>query len=138
MLCIHETYLVYFIHTYNYGNKLSGQLRKTAMSLTLTPQAMYNQFKRPSAGIVRELYYIYKDLRSNESRDHYHEGGYLVPSPRYGFRFEAVSRHCRNSNQQFPKLAYYITSYQSRPRALCLTKILNEDISRTKRAFSKI
>ena len=24
------------------------------------------------------------------------------------------------------------------PRALCLTKILNEDISRTKRAFSKI
>ena len=25
----------------------------------LTPQAMYNQFKRPSAGSVRELYYIY-------------------------------------------------------------------------------
>ena len=41
--------------------------------------------------------YIYKDLRlkdlrSNESRDHYHEDGYLVPSPRYGFPFEAVSR----------------------------------------------
>ena len=43
--------------------------------------------------------YIYKDLRlktedlsSNESRDHYHEDGYLVPSARYGFRFEAVSR----------------------------------------------
>ena len=29
---------------------------------------------------------------SNESRDHYHEDGYLVPSPRYGFRFEALSR----------------------------------------------
>ena len=38
--------------------------------------------------------YIYKDLRlrSNESRDHYHEDGYLVPSPWYCFRFEAVSR----------------------------------------------
>ena len=43
--------------------------------------------------------YIYKDirlktedLRSNESRDHYHMDGYLVPSPRYVFRFEAVSR----------------------------------------------
>ena len=33
-----------------------------------------------------------KDLRSNESRDQYHEDGYLVPSPRYGFRFEAVFR----------------------------------------------
>ena len=43
---------------YNYGKKLSGQLRKTALSLT--PQAMYNQFKRPSVGIVRELYYIYR------------------------------------------------------------------------------
>ena len=64
------------------------------------PQAMYHQFKRPSAGSVCELYYIlYKDLRlkdvrSNESREHYHEDGYLVPSPRYGFRFEAVSRLC--------------------------------------------
>ena len=43
--------------------------------------------------------YLYKelrlktlDLRYNESRDHYHEDGYLVPSHRYGFRFEAVSR----------------------------------------------
>ena len=43
--------------------------------------------------------YIYKDLRlktedlrSNQSRDHYHGDGYLVPSPRHGFRFEAVSR----------------------------------------------
>ena len=40
--------------------------------------------------------YIYKDLRlkdlrSNESRDHYHGDGYLVPSPRHDFRFEAVS-----------------------------------------------
>ena len=33
-----------------------------------------------------------EDLRSSESRDHYHEDGNLVPSPRYGFRFEAVSR----------------------------------------------
>ena len=38
--------------------KLYGQLRKAALSLT--PQAMYNQFKRPSAGSVRELYYIYR------------------------------------------------------------------------------
>ena len=43
---------------YNYGKKLSGQLRKTVLSMT--PQAMYNQFKRPSAGSVRELYYIYR------------------------------------------------------------------------------
>ena len=37
--------------------------------------------------------YIYKDLRlrSNESRDHYNEDGYIVPSHRYGLRFEAVS-----------------------------------------------
>ena len=40
--------------------------------------------------------YIYKDLRlktydlrSNELRDHYHEDGNLVPSPRCGFSFEA-------------------------------------------------
>ena len=25
---------------------------------------------------------------------------------------------CRNSNQQFPKLAYYITRYQSRPQGI--------------------
>ena len=46
---------------YNQGNKLSGQpcfrismgqLRKTVLSMT--PQAMYNQFKRPSVGSVRE------------------------------------------------------------------------------------
>ena len=36
--------------------------------------------------------YVEKDLRSNESRDHYHMDCYLVPSPLYGFRFEAVSR----------------------------------------------
>ena len=36
--------------------------------------------------------YIYRDLRlrSNESRDHYHEDGDLVPSPRCGFGFEAA------------------------------------------------
>ena len=33
--------------------KINGQT-----ALSLTPQAMYNQFKRPSAGSVRELYYI--------------------------------------------------------------------------------
>ena len=39
--------------------------------------------------------YIYKDLRlktwdlrSHESRDHYHGDGNLVPSPRCGFSFE--------------------------------------------------
>ena len=43
---------------YNHGNKLSGQLRKTVLSIT--PQTMYNQFKRPSVASVRELYYIYR------------------------------------------------------------------------------
>ena len=43
---------------YNPGQKLWPKLRKTALSLT--PQAMYNQFKRPSAGSVSELYYIYR------------------------------------------------------------------------------
>ena len=38
--------------------KLMAKRQKTA--LCLTPQAMYNQFKRPSAGIVSELYYIYR------------------------------------------------------------------------------
>ena len=36
---------------------------------------------------------IYKDLRlktSSKSRDHYHEDGNLVPSPRCGFSFEAA------------------------------------------------
>ena len=42
---------------YNQGQKLYGQLRKMAFSLT--PQAMYNQFKRPYAGSIIELYYIY-------------------------------------------------------------------------------
>ena len=43
---------------YNHGKKVYGKLRKTALSLT--PQAMYNQFKRPSVVSVRELYYIYR------------------------------------------------------------------------------
>ena len=34
--------------------------------------------------------YIYKDLRSNESRDHYHEDGNLVPNNWCGFCFEAA------------------------------------------------
>ena len=33
--------------------------------------------------------YIYKDLRL-ESRDHYHEDGNLVPSPRCGFSVEVA------------------------------------------------
>ena len=45
---------------YNHGQQLYGQLRKTALSLT--PQAMYNQLKRPSTGSVRELYYIYRKI----------------------------------------------------------------------------
>ena len=44
---------------HNPGQKLWPKLRKTALSLT--PQAMYNQFKRPSAGSVSELYYIYRN-----------------------------------------------------------------------------
>ena len=46
------------ISLYNQGQKLHGQLRKTALSLT--PQAMNKKFKRPSAGSVRDLYYIYR------------------------------------------------------------------------------
>ena len=38
--------------------KLMAKRQKRA--LCLTPQAMYNQFKRPSAGSVSELYYIYR------------------------------------------------------------------------------
>ena len=56
---------MYTFCIYNHGQNLYGQLRKTALSLT--PQPMYNHFKRPSAGRARELYYIYRktqDLRS--------------------------------------------------------------------------
>ena len=38
---------------------LMANRQKTA--LCLTPQAMYNQFKRPSAGSVIELYHIYRN-----------------------------------------------------------------------------
>ena len=41
------------MHAYH-RQKLYGQLRK--MALSLTPQAMHNQFKRISEGSVRELY----------------------------------------------------------------------------------
>ena len=44
------------VSIYNPGQKIWPKLRKTA--LYLTPQAMYNQFKRPSVGSVSELYYI--------------------------------------------------------------------------------
>ena len=39
--------------------------------------------------IISLYIYIYKSLRSSESRDHYHEDGNLVPSLRCGFCFEA-------------------------------------------------
>ena len=48
----------YIFITYNQGQKLHGQLRK--MALSLTPQAMNKQFKRPYAGSVREHYNIYR------------------------------------------------------------------------------
>ena len=75
-----------FFRAYNPGQKLWPKLRKTALSLT--PQAMHNQFKRPSVNFTIFI----ERLKTNESRDHYHEDGYLVPSPRYCIRFEAVSR----------------------------------------------
>ena len=64
--------------------------------------ASHKQFKTLLRAHMAKLkiisLYIYKDwrlkiedLRSSESRDYYHVDGYLVPSPRYGFRFEAVS-----------------------------------------------
>ena len=46
------------LQIYNPGQKIWPKLRKTA--LYLKPQAMYNHFKRPSAGSVSELYYIYR------------------------------------------------------------------------------
>ena len=43
---------------YSHGKKLMAKRQKTVLSLT--GQAIYNQFKRPSAaGGVREIYYIY-------------------------------------------------------------------------------
>ena len=39
------------------NHRLMAKRQKTELSLT--PQAMYNQFKKPSAGSVSELYYIY-------------------------------------------------------------------------------
>ena len=82
-----------YLYGYNPSQKLLAQLRKTM--LCHKPQAIENSFKRPYGEVEDNLIiYIYKylrlktsDLRSNESLDHYHEDGYLVPSPRYGFRF---------------------------------------------------
>ena len=48
---------IIFSLIYNPGKKY-GQT-----ALYLTPQAMYNQFKRPSAGSVRELYYIHRKTK---------------------------------------------------------------------------
>ena len=44
--------------------------------------------------IYKDLRLKSKDIRSNESRDHYHEGGNLVPRPPCGFGFEAVFHFC--------------------------------------------
>ena len=43
-----------------------------------------------SLNIYKDLRLKTSDLRSSESRDHYHEDGKLVPSPRCGFGFEAA------------------------------------------------
>ena len=48
------------------------------------------RFKIMSLYIYKDLRLKTLDLKSNESRDHYHEDGNLVPSPRYGFGFEAA------------------------------------------------
>ena len=50
-----RTNIPFSILTYNQGQKLYGQLRKTVLSLT--PQAMYNQFKRPCQ--VQDNFIIY-------------------------------------------------------------------------------
>ena len=52
--------IIVFVLFNNQGQKLHGELRKTV--LFLTSQAMYNRFKRPSAGCVRELYYVYRKI----------------------------------------------------------------------------
>ena len=71
-------YIYFFIITYLFKNiklflrlqwfsEIIGTTAKNGVVLdTLTPQTMYNQFKRPYAGSVIELYYIYRktlDLR---------------------------------------------------------------------------
>ena len=40
--------------------------------------------------MYKNLRFKTEDLRSSESRDHYHEDGNLVPIPRSGFSFEAA------------------------------------------------
>ena len=40
--------------------------------------------------IYKDLRHKTSDLRCNKSRDHYHEDGNLVPSPRCSFGFEAA------------------------------------------------
>ena len=51
-------YILFYSRILQSWTKLYGQLRKRAFYLT--PQAMYNQFKRPSARSVSELYYTYR------------------------------------------------------------------------------
>ena len=50
------------------------------------------RFKIISLYIYKDLRLKAYDLRSNKSRDHYHEDGNLVPSPRFRFSFEAALR----------------------------------------------
>ena len=62
-----------------------------------------------------------KDLWSNESRDHFHEHGYLVPSPRYGFRFEAVFSALRLKFHTFriPRKCYFRAIFDVWPLIYC-------------------
>ena len=78
---------------YNRFQKLSRQLRKTVL---------FRQYKLLPCAEVQDnfIIYIYKDfrlqtydLRSNESRDHCREDGYLMPSTWCGFCFEADFQH---------------------------------------------
>ena len=48
------------------------------------------RLKIMSLYIYKDLRFKTWDLRSIESRDHYHEDGNIVPSPRCGFGFEAA------------------------------------------------
>ena len=55
--------------------------------------------------------YLYKDLdlRSSESRDHYHEDGNLVPSPRWGFCFSALRPKINHFRIQ--KKCYFLVKF---------------------------
>ena len=55
----HSNRFLYVFHLQSGEKIIWTTAKKTALSLT--PQAMQKQFKRPSAGSVRELYYIYRN-----------------------------------------------------------------------------